>query len=159
MASCAFEQIPGDGERQRSLMCYSPWGCKETERTEPLNTFGKMGSLCSLNLFLWYALQLSGTSFLFFVVQRALRVHVWMWLKGLLVATSFASVHSSHSGVSHSCNPMDCTMPGSPVHHQLLEFTQTHVCWVGDANYLMSLQSEVDSFKRNPWTVDQNNSG
>ena len=29
--------------------------------------------------------------------------------------------------------PMDCTSPGLPVHHQLLEFTQTHVHWVGDA--------------------------
>ena len=28
---------------------------------------------------------------------------------------------------------MDCTMPGLPVHHQLLEFTQTHIHWVGDA--------------------------
>ena len=32
------------------------------------------------------------------------------------------------------CNPMDCCMPGLPVHHQLLEFTQTQVHWVGDAN-------------------------
>ena len=31
------------------------------------------------------------------------------------------------------CNPMDCSMPGLPIHHQLLEFTQTHVHWVGDA--------------------------
>ena len=31
------------------------------------------------------------------------------------------------------CYPMDCSMPGVPVHHQLLGFTQTHVCWVGDA--------------------------
>ena len=31
------------------------------------------------------------------------------------------------------CNPMDCSMPAFPVHHQLLEFTQTHVHWVGDA--------------------------
>ena len=31
------------------------------------------------------------------------------------------------------CNPMDCNTPGLPVHHQLLEFTQTHVHWVGDA--------------------------
>ena len=30
-------------------------------------------------------------------------------------------------------NPMDCSMPGFPVHHQLLEFTHTHVHWVGDA--------------------------
>ena len=28
---------------------------------------------------------------------------------------------------------MDCSTPGLPVHHQLLEFTQTHVCRVGDA--------------------------
>ena len=31
------------------------------------------------------------------------------------------------------CNPMDCSMPGLPVHHQLPELTQTHVHLVGDA--------------------------
>ena len=31
------------------------------------------------------------------------------------------------------CDPMDCSMPGFPVHHQLLEFTQTLVHLVGDA--------------------------
>ena len=31
------------------------------------------------------------------------------------------------------CNPMDCSTPRLPVHHQLREFTQTHVHWVGDA--------------------------
>ena len=31
------------------------------------------------------------------------------------------------------CDPMDCSMPGFPVHHQLSEFTQTHVHWVSDA--------------------------
>ena len=31
------------------------------------------------------------------------------------------------------CNRMDCSMPGLPVHHQLPEFTQTHVHRVGDA--------------------------
>ena len=28
---------------------------------------------------------------------------------------------------------MDCSTPGLLVHHQLLQFTQTHVYWVGDA--------------------------
>ena len=28
---------------------------------------------------------------------------------------------------------MDCSTPGLPVHHQLPEFTQTHVYWVSDA--------------------------
>ena len=31
------------------------------------------------------------------------------------------------------CDPMNCSMPGFPVHHQLLEFTQTHVPRVIDA--------------------------
>ena len=31
------------------------------------------------------------------------------------------------------CDPMDHSTPGLPVHHQLLESTQTHVHWVGDA--------------------------
>ena len=31
------------------------------------------------------------------------------------------------------CDPMDCSTPGLPVHHQLLEFIQTHVHRVSDA--------------------------
>ena len=31
------------------------------------------------------------------------------------------------------CHPMDCSMPGFPVHHKLPELAQTHVHWVGDA--------------------------
>ena len=31
------------------------------------------------------------------------------------------------------CDPMDCSTPGFPVHHQLLELTQTHVHPLGDA--------------------------
>ena len=31
------------------------------------------------------------------------------------------------------CDPMECSMPGLPVHHQLPEFTQTYVHQVGDA--------------------------
>ena len=31
------------------------------------------------------------------------------------------------------CNPMDCSMPDFPVHHQLPELVQIHINWVGDA--------------------------
>ena len=31
------------------------------------------------------------------------------------------------------CDSMDYSMPGFPIHHQLLELTQTHVHWVSDA--------------------------
>ena len=30
------------------------------------------------------------------------------------------------------CDPIDCSTPGLPIHHQLPESTQIHVHWVGD---------------------------
>ena len=32
-----FEKAQGDGEGQGSLVCCSPWGCKESDTTERLN--------------------------------------------------------------------------------------------------------------------------
>ena len=32
-----FEQAQGVGDGRGSLMCYSPWGCKESDTTEQLN--------------------------------------------------------------------------------------------------------------------------
>ena len=58
-----------------------------------------------------------------------------------LEAISFSSKYRESvqfSSVAQSCptlfDHMDCSMPDLPVHHQLPEFTQTHVHWVGDAN-------------------------
>ena len=42
----------------------------------------------------------------------------------------FSSVTQSFLTV---CDPMDCSTPGLPVRHQLLEFIQTHVHWICDA--------------------------
>ena len=47
--------------------------------------------------------------------------------------TSAHSVQFSHSVVSDSLRPMDCSVPGFPVHHQLPEPAQTHAHWVSDA--------------------------
>ena len=56
-------------------------------------------------------------------------------LEFLIVFLLFSSVQ--FSSVSQSCptlcDPMSCSTPGLPVHHQLLEFTQTHVHRVSDA--------------------------
>jgi len=57
---------------------------------------------------------------------RWLRSHQEVILKG------YISSVQSLSGVK-LCNPTDCSTPSFPVHHQLLELAQTHVCWVGDA--------------------------
>ena len=49
----------------------------------------------------------------------------------------FTLAISSFSSVAQSCltlyDPMNCSTPGLPVHHQLLQFTQTHAHRVGDA--------------------------
>ena len=51
--------------------------------------------------------------------------------------TEEPSALQSISSVAQSCltlyDPMDCSRPGLPVHHQLPEFTQTHVHLVSDA--------------------------
>ena len=52
------------------------------------------------------------------------------------ISVQFSSVAQSCLTL---CNPMNRSTPGLPVHHQLLEFTQTHVHWVGDAIYRLIL--------------------
>ena len=43
-----------------------------------------------------------------------------------------SSIQFSRLVVSNSLWPLDHSMPGLSVHHQLQEFTQIHVHWVGD---------------------------
>ena len=50
-----------------------------------------------------------------------------------LCTLPLCSVQFSCSVVSDICNPMDCSTPGFPVHHRLLELTQIHVHRVDDA--------------------------
>ena len=65
----------------------------------------------------------------------------WVWVQKLLdnnfIFLNLSFLIYQFRSVTQSCptlcDPMDCSMPGLPVHHQLLEFTQTHVHWVGDA--------------------------
>ena len=49
------------------------------------------------------------------------------------ISIQFSSVQFNHSLVSDSLCPMNHSISGLPVHHQLLEFSQTHVHRVGDA--------------------------
>ena len=48
----------------------------------------------------------------------------------LALSVQFTSVTQSCPTL---CDPMNRSTPGLPVHHQLPEFTQTHVHWVSDA--------------------------
>ena len=70
----------------------------------------------------------------------------WSWLHSFIdsspnlppggnqpLSPYFSSVQFSRSFVSTLCDPMNRSTPGLPVHHQLPEFTQTHVHRVSDA--------------------------
>ena len=54
-----------------------------------------------------------------------------------LIRFHYFVLNHDFSSVAQSCptlcDPMNCSTPGLPVHHQLLEFIQTHVHGVGDA--------------------------
>ena len=52
------------------------------------------------------------------------------WKSLLILSVQFSSVSQSCPTL---CDPMDCSTPGIPVHHQLPELTQTYVHRAGDA--------------------------
>ena len=54
-------------------------------------------------------------------------IHIW---NKNYHSVQFSSVTQSRPTLWH---PMDCSTPGLPVHHQLPEFTQTHIHRVSDA--------------------------
>ena len=64
--------------------------------------------------------------------RRNLLISCRSMLPNALIASyiKFSSVAQSCPTL---CDPMKCSMPGLPVHHQLPEFTQTHDHWVSDA--------------------------
>ena len=57
--------------------------------------------------------------------------HLFCSLIFILIFTDCNVVSVQFSSVAQSCptlcDPKNCSIPGLPVHHQLLEFTQTHV--------------------------------
>ena len=93
----------------------------------------------------WTELKWKSLSLLCLLCHLALKqpseIHIWMAMNVFQLNTWGPTwgchLLSSISWVAQSCptlcDPMDGSMPGFPVHHQLLEFAQTHVHWVGDA--------------------------
>ena len=66
-------------------------------------------------------------------IEIQLHIRIFKWGSCafiILLVIQFSSVAQSCLTL---CNPMNHSTPGLPVHHQLQEFTQTHVHRVGDA--------------------------
>ena len=53
--------------------------------------------------------------------------------KGIVRRQCLSFSHTAAQSCPTLCDPMDCSTPGFPVLHYLLEFAQTHVQWISDA--------------------------
>ena len=121
---------------QRSLVGYSPWGCKESDTTERLSTA----------LYRYYKIKIKKaavplpTSFpnpspFFrgntFLITLAFSSEIYLHIFSNILINYLNFFQSFSCSVAQSCpilcDPMDCSMPGFPVLHHLLEVVQTQV--------------------------------
>ena len=59
--------------------------------------------------------------------------HGWAEVSRKVCALQSSQFSSVAQSCLTLCDPMDCSTPGFPVHHQLPELAQTHVHWASDA--------------------------
>ena len=150
--------FPGKSQGQRRLVGYSPWGCERVRHDLVTEQQTAATGLCLLRTYffegksldkgLCFFLCWSGSAFWW------LDCGIWNWTTtGTVIATITALevnlksysqflwklpkfIHQIRS-VAQSCltlcNPMNRSTLGLPVHHQLPEFTETHVHQVSDA--------------------------
>ena len=85
-----------------------------------------------------------------FIIQQRDMYSPWCILYS---SVQFSSVAQSCPTL---CDPMNCSMPGLSVHHQPLEFTQTHVHRVSDA--IPAISSSVVPFSSCPQSLSASES-
>ena len=140
--------LPGKSHGWRSLVGCSPWGHKESDPTQWLHFHFSLSCIgegngnplqCSClenpgDRGAWwaaiYGIAQSRTRLKWLSSSSSNEDLLKTWHVKSRVGTQFSSVTQSCPTL---CDPMNCSTPGLPVHHQLPEFTQTHVHWVGDA--------------------------
>ena len=106
--------LSGESHGQRSLEDYSPWGRKEWDTTE-VTQHACMGPGNGEPF--WTNFKEWPTGFIEELDMKHKR-------KRFKDSVQFSSVAQLCLTL---CDPMDCSTSGLPVHHQLPEFSQTHV--------------------------------
>ena len=120
--------------RQKNRCCVNRYESNmnlvvQPHQSSPLGAL-RMSSNILKGIFFFCALGLkSGFKIVNHVASRCADIQAFSFINRAQEA--FSSIQSlSHVQL---CNPVDCSMPGLPVHHQLLELAQNHVHWVSGA--------------------------
>ena len=100
----------------------------KTSKTK-LNSNGESGHPCLVPDFRGNAFNFSPMMIIIAVGLSYMAFIMLMCVPSMPASVQFSSVAQSCPTL---CDPMNCSTPGLPVHHQLLEFTQTHVHQVSD---------------------------
>ena len=131
--------LPEKFHGQRNLVRYSPWGNRELDTTEHLSTQHKM-PWPHWRLLVWTGPGHTGRyqgSIHTDQQDDAVCVLHPCQLDSILFSLNFTLWSDQIRSVAQSCptlcEPMNGSTPGLPVHHQLPEFTETHVHRVSDA--------------------------
>ena len=119
----------------QSTLCQADWTVPSGKRYYKLWFF-----VSRLNLLYFFPLH---SNYCFFVVlqrvwhDKQLSMHARMLVSVIKISICKRINGFQFSSVTQLCltisDPMNCSTPGLPVHHQLPESTQTHVHWIGDA--------------------------
>ena len=121
---------------QKCIIRASSWGWQafQNEGTEAFEDFFHLyivrtrQLLPKCDLFVARVLWTSVCVGLTFTVIFSFQIYTTFWGKKALFG-----IYSVIQSCPALCDPMNHSMPGLPVRHQLPESTQTHVHWVGDA--------------------------
>ena len=129
--------LSGESQGRGSLVGCRLWGCTELDMTEATYRSSSQWLMAAIK-----ALGREGNSAGVHVKHPQVGINARDNFR-LSISTpastqgSTQSTSVQFSSVAQSCptlcNPMNCSTPGLLVHHQLLEFAQTHVHRVGDA--------------------------
>ena len=94
-------------------------------------------SVLPMNTQVWFPLELTGITLLSKELSRVFS-NTTIWRHQFLDSVQFSSVTQLCLTLQFHGSRPPCPLPGLPVHHQLPEFTQIHVNWVGmPSNHLI----------------------
>jgi len=105
---------------------------KPLEKLVEVDTLGILNDTTVLDFCVGFSIFVLSQEIYIYLIDNVHLIKWGFWLEYNFIKREF-HISSVAQLYLTLCNPKDCSMQGFPVHYQLLELTQTHVHWVGDA--------------------------